>query len=78
MQAILTKFHGPTNTKPARVSAYAEAGKITMSWDHGLTQEQNHLRAADTLKVNMGWAGELVQGALPGQPGYAFVFLDRP
>lgn len=30
MQAIETRYHGPTNTRGARVSARCEAGRITL------------------------------------------------
>lgn len=45
--AIVTKFHGPTNHKPGRVSARAEGHKaVFVSWDHSLSSYENHLRAA--------------------------------
>jgi len=77
-QAIVTKFHGPTNTRGSRVSATAEAGRITLSWDHALNGSDNHMAAAQALADKMGWTREagypaLVGGALPGCAGYAFV-----
>lgn len=76
MQAILTKFHGPTDHKPARVSAYCEAGKLTCKWDHARTAEQNHWNAAVYLRAQLNWEGDLACGALPNGTGYAFVFIE--
>ena len=77
-QAIVTKFHGPTNTRGSRISATAEAGRIMLSWDHTLNGSDNHVAAARALADKMGWtvaAGypALVGGALRGNAGYAFV-----
>jgi hypothetical protein len=77
-QAIVTKFHGPTNTRGSRISATAEAGRIILSWDHALNGSDNHMAAAQALADKMGWTREagypaLVGGALPGNAGYAFV-----
>ena len=52
--AIKTKFLGPTNYKGSRVSASYkrsndETLRATVDWRHGLSAEQNHLRAAQTL-----------------------------
>ncbi len=45
MQAIRTKYHGPTNSRGSRVTASCERGKLTVSWDHALNPENNHRRA---------------------------------
>jgi hypothetical protein len=49
MQAITTKFFGPTNRLGARVKAYCERGSLTVSWDYALGIEQNHRAACDAL-----------------------------
>lgn len=79
MQAITTKFHPCTNLRPSRVSATAEAGRVTLSWDHGLNVDQNHLAAAVALCRKFGWKGEIVGGHLPkGNPAHmAFVFTGN-
>lgn len=74
MQAITTKFHGPTNYKGARVSARCESSRITIGWDHALNGDANHAAAAKALCVKMGWTGDMVAGWLPDNTGYAFVF----
>jgi hypothetical protein len=75
-QAIVTKFHGPTNVRGSRVSARAEAGKITLSWDHALNSDQNHITAAEALVEKLGWSGHWVGGSIPGTSGYVFVQDD--
>lgn len=75
-QAIVTKYHGPTNSRSARVSATAEAGKVTLSWDHALDREDNHSAAALALAQKFGWDGKLAGGGLPGG-GYVFVFVEE-
>jgi hypothetical protein len=49
MQAIRTKYHGPTNNRGSRVTASCERGKLTVSWDPALNPENNHRRAAAML-----------------------------
>ena len=53
-QAIVTKFLGPTNSRGARIVARAQAGKITVSWDHSLNVDANHTAAARALAEKMG------------------------
>jgi len=65
-QAIVTKFIGPTNTRPSRVKATCEAGSITVSWDHRYDPENNHDATARALIEKLGWRGEWVSGELPG------------
>jgi hypothetical protein len=71
-QAIQTKFHGPTNTRGARVSARAYAGHVMIQWDYALGTYDNHKAAAVALARRYGWPEDMVGGSLPGS-GYAFV-----
>jgi hypothetical protein len=71
-QAIQTKFHGPTNTRGARVSARADAGRVIVSWDYALNVTDNHKAAAVALARRYGWPEDMVGGSLPGS-GFAFV-----
>lgn len=79
-QAIETKWLGPTNVRGSRVKAKAEAGSITLPWDHSLNSDENHRKAAEALAAKFGWVGDyygtLHGGALPGR-GYAFVFNNE-
>lgn len=78
MIAIITKYHGPTNTRGARISA--ERGddpksRIYVS-RHGaadaLDGEALHRVAADALCAKFGWTGRLIGGGAGG--GYVFTF----
>lgn len=75
-QAIMTKYLGPTNTMGARVRATAGAGSVTVAWDHGLSVEKNHDRAAKALAKKFGWTGRLEGGGLPSGDGNVYVFVD--
>lgn len=74
-QAITTKYHGPTNTKGARISATTESGiRITIGYPYELSGEACHRKAAEALCAKMGWNRRLVAGAT--KRGYVFVMLD--
>jgi hypothetical protein len=73
MKAIRTKYLGPTDHKPARISASDEDGnRIIISKDGRLDTEPAHRKAADALCAKMHWCGRLVCGSLGN--GYVFVF----
>jgi hypothetical protein len=67
MQAIVTKYHGPTNSQGPRVKASAEAGSITLLWDHALDSDANHEVAARALLAKLGWdvRSDIVGGTMP-------------
>lgn len=65
MQAILTKYHGPTNVKGSRISATCDAGRIVVSYDHALNGDGNHAAAAKALAIKLGWNGDYIGGTLP-------------
>lgn len=67
MQAIQTKYLGPTNTKGARISARCDAKRIVLPWDYSLDAHKNHARAAHELAQQLGWLDrwDLVSGSLP-------------
>ena len=71
-QAIQTKFLGPTNTRGARVSARADAGRVIVSWDHAIGISENHKAAAVALARRFGWPEDMDGGGLPGS-GFAFI-----
>lgn len=39
MQAIRTKYYGPTNFRGSRIKAEAQAGSRWMEWDHALMSQ---------------------------------------
>ncbi len=75
-QAITTKFLGPTNFRGSRVKARAEAGSVTVEWDHALDPAGNHARAAKALAEKKGWAGRWIAGGLPSTEGNCYVVID--
>lgn len=81
MQAIITKYLGPTNHHGARVKAICDAGMLTVPWDYGAGTPENHERAANALRrklddANGGgsiWSGRWAYGRLP-TGDYAHVY----
>lgn len=62
-QSITTKYIGPTNFRGSRIKATAEAGSVTLSYDHALSSEENHCAAAKALAEKFDWQGVWVGGA---------------
>lgn len=63
MQAITTKYIGPSNVKGSRVKATAAAGIVTLHWDNSLNSDDNHKMAAKALATKLGWDyGEWICG----------------
>jgi hypothetical protein len=54
-QAIVTKYLGPTNTRGARIKVTADAGSITLDWDHALNSRQNYVKAAKQFMKQFKW-----------------------
>jgi hypothetical protein len=56
MEAIETKFHGPTDTRGSRISAtwMETGGRVYASYDHALDAMGNHEVAAKALLVKAG------------------------
>jgi len=71
-QAITTRYMGPTNYRPGRVKAMAQAGSVTLEWDHALNTDANHARAAKALRDKFDWQGVWFGAGLPGA-GYVYV-----
>jgi hypothetical protein len=55
MQAIRTRYIGPSEVRGSRVTAKCEAGRITMEWDDALDVEDNHRAACAKLCAKLGW-----------------------
>lgn len=82
MQAIITKYHGPTNTKGSRISAKCDAGSVMISYPHELSGIDVYEAAARALIKKLHWTTadgfpELVGGGLPNNGGYVFVFANK-
>lgn len=90
MQAIITKYLCPSNSKCSRYKATCEAGSITVSADDALSPEQNHKAACDALCAKLDdqndakygidnrrtWSMPKVSGGLPGG-AVAHVFTEK-
>lgn len=64
MQAIHTRWHGPTNRLGSRVVASCQAGRITLACDGALPLRGQHRAAAVRLAEKLGWAGPWCGGQL--------------
>lgn len=79
LQAITTKYIGPSNTKGSRIKATAAAGSITIHYDDSLNSERAHAKAAEALANKFKWKGSYYQGGMPNDSGYCFVHCeDKP
>lgn len=79
MQAIYTKYLGPTNTKGARIKAYTLGGlSVTIGFDYALSGEAIHFQAVKALvkryALNEWPIGDMCYGDAPG--GYVFCFRE--
>ena len=76
MQAIRTKYICPTNFKGARIQAKAEAGTRYFSYDHSLSVEFNHIKAAKLFAEEFKWNyGEYIGGQFAND--YYWTMADR-
>jgi len=75
MQAIQTKYMGPTNTTGSRIKATCATGSVTIDYPHELSGMDCHAKAAYALLAKMHWDYKLVGGQLADQ-SYAFVMVD--
>ena len=90
MQAIETKYYGPTNTKGSKIVAKCARGKLTVSYDHALNIDENHKAACGALcakfvaedvkkygtnEAKTQWGKRLLGGQLVGG-SWAWVFVD--
>lgn len=86
-QAIETKFLGPTNSRGARIRVKAQAGRMTVPWDHAFDPQENHYAAALAFAGKRGWYGRIsggtwppgrwVGGAKADDTGYVFVWVEE-
>jgi len=72
MQAIQTRYLGPTNSRGSRIKAWADAGSITIPYPHELSGQACHRLAAEALAKKFGWKFNYLGGQLPSGD-YAFV-----
>ena len=72
-QAIRVRYHGPTDTRGARIRATAKAGSVSLPYPYELSGEAVYRAAADKLCAKFGWTGALAGGRLP-DGDYVFIF----
>jgi len=74
-QAIITKYFGATNHKPAKIKATSASGQsVTLPYRCQLDELANHRRAARALCAKLGWKGRLAHGET--REGFVFVFTS--
>ena len=76
MQAIRTRYIGPTNSRGSRIQAKCEAKTIYVSYDHALNIDENHDAARQALVEAMGWDSSfyapMVSGVFDGDHYHVF------
>jgi hypothetical protein len=80
MKAITTKYHGPTKTRGSRISATDGSKRITVPFDHGVDDRENHRLTMRDLVYAIGmseltpseqWHG----GTINGGSSYVWVYV---
>jgi hypothetical protein len=79
LQAIVTRYHGPTNTRGLRYSASASAwaGRAIRACDNAVNAETNSALAARKLAEKFGWHGIFVAGGMPDGKGRVYVHISN-
>ena len=73
MQAITTKFIGPTNSLGPRIKATSGGGHtLTVPVDDTVIVRLSHAKAALQLARKLGWEGTLIEGST--KEGMVFVY----
>ena len=77
MKAIMTKYHGPTETRGSRISASdSDGNRVYIPYDYKLTDEEAHRKAAVALCAKMKWSGADTMVCGSNRDGYVFVFTE--
>jgi hypothetical protein len=74
MQAIRTRYFGPSNVKGSRIQAKCQAKTIYLGYDHALSLDENHLAACRALRLAMSWDNgpQMVGGFFDGDGYWVF------
>ena len=77
MQTITTKFLSATDYKGSRVKATAQSGSVTVAYDHALSTQGAHDKAAAALMAKLGWDeyASLVGGGY--DRGYHYILVPH-
>ena len=71
LQAIETKYVGPTNHRGSRIIATTQGGhRITQQWDYALSIDANHYAAAEALRAKLDWP--TIRAGCSTAKGFAF------
>lgn len=73
MQAIETRYCGPTETKGSRIRASCDGGSLYVSYDNALGREENHYAAVKALCDKLGWDAARFFGGSLASGQWAFV-----
>lgn len=74
MKAIITKYHGATNTRGSRISASDGDNRVSIPYPHELNSEAAHIMAAQKLCDKLKWTGKRACGGT--KTGYVHVFVS--
>jgi hypothetical protein len=75
--AIVTRYHGPTNTKGARISARTLAARpVFVPYAYECSERDAHAAAAAALMARDGWPVGCPM-AVGGMPGGGYVFVRQ-
>lgn len=77
MQAIQTKYFGPSNVKGSRVKATCAAKSIFLDWDDALDSLENHRVAARVLGLRLGWEWKRFGSGSLKDGSYVHVFIEE-
>lgn len=88
MQAIYTRYYGPTNFRGSRIVAFtsgyrsaradgrkalAKELRHSQPYDHSADQGGNHMMAAKALAERLNWEGLWSEGEGPDGRGFVYV-----
>jgi|SRR3984885_12761840 len=80
MQAIVTKYIGPTNFRGTRIKATCAAKTRLIGWRYDLGVEENHRNAATMLQNELDWTGPRygkLHGGTMKNGDYCWVMVPR-
>jgi hypothetical protein len=80
MDAIETKYHGPTNKRGSRVSARWRDFRVSVAYDSELGTIENHAAAVRKIceKAELPHRGSMTLAPGQTREGYAWVRIDTP
>jgi hypothetical protein len=72
MKTIMTKYHGPTNTRGSRISASDGDTTVSIPYPHELSGNAVHIAALRAFCEKLNWTGTLIGGYT--KTGMVFIF----